>query len=138
MAFLAIILLTGLYGFYALKLVGEGISERRRDVWPGGAVIVFGIIYGPPIVWLALQTAAWTAVVPLVHVVVAGRGHRLWAFLQHGVTCFAVAVFLVSFGTNPPLGWPLAVAMMQAAFLCLIEWKVRPTFVTNPPLRVAA
>ncbi|MDB4679193.1 hypothetical protein OAE79_02530 [Rhodopirellula sp.] len=89
----------------------------------GFVYLHMGLWYGAPIIGLATVTGWLNVAWVVLHILLAGKGNRRWAFLEHGSTSMALGLFIVCFsGANlVPLG--LTVVVLQAFLLTLVEWK---------------
>ena len=66
--------------------------------------------------WYSL---AWV----FVHVLLAGRGQRRWAFLEHGSTSLALLLFLICFSGAGLFPIGVIVVLFQSLLLTVVEWK---------------
>ncbi len=79
--------------------------------------------YGIPIIFLGALTGWMSLGWAFLHILLAGRGHRRWVFLEHGATAMALSLFVVCFSGNNLFPVGMMVGLFQALLLTLVEWK---------------
>jgi hypothetical protein len=92
------------------------VGGFRVWVW-----LFIGLWLGLPIVVLAYLTGWLSLVWAALHVALARRGSRAWAFFEYGSTSTALLLFVVCFSAVRlfPLG--IVVVLLQATLLAILE-----------------
>jgi hypothetical protein len=84
-----------------------------------------------PIVGLAYLTGwlsiAWAA----VHVAIAGRGRRVWTFIEYGSTSMALLLFILNFTAEKLVPQGLIVVILQALLLTILDLTARKRWVST-------
>jgi hypothetical protein len=98
------------------------VGGFRVCVW-----LFIGLWLGLPIVVLAYFTGWLSLVWATLHVALARRGSRAWAFFEYGSTSIALLLFVVCFSAGRlfPLG--IVVVLLQATLLAILELSARKT-----------
>ena len=89
--------------------------------------------YGIPIIFLGALTGWMSLGWAFLHILLAGRGHRRWVFLEHGATAMALSLFVVCFSGNNLFPVGMMVGLFQALLLTLVEWKGKLLWTTAEP-----
>lgn len=84
-----------------------------------------------PIMALAYFTAWLTLVWLAVHIALAKRGTRQWVFLEYGLTSMALWLFLICFSAERLIPLGLAVVILQALLLAVLESKARKRWLSH-------
>ena len=127
--------------FYRLFFLG---NIRKRLPASSGAHQVISAIgcfvtihmtiwYGIPIIALAVMTGWWNFAWAVGHILLAGRGRRRWALLEHGSTALALVLFLVFFRADNMYPMGIVVILFQSLLLTLVNWKGRGLWVASVP-----
>ena len=134
---LAVTLFTHTHGvvpvfFYRFFFQGldSGKAGQVKTNSPLNLVTVFvnlhmTLWYGFPILGLAAMTNWYSLIWVSSHLILAKKHHRRWTYLEHGLTCVALLLFMITFSGGDPFPIGIIVVFLQSLLLTIVEWKGR-------------
>jgi len=102
---------------------GEAKTNSSLNLATAFVNLHMTVWYGFPILGLAAMTHWYSLIWVALHLILAKKHHRRWMYLEHGSTCMALLLFIITFagGDLFPIG--IAVVFLQSLLLTIVEWK---------------